>query len=210
MTGSSRLRNSRVAALLLAAGEGSRFGALKQLAVLDGESLVLRAARAAAAAVDAGVWVVTGAGHDDVAQALRDEAATLVRNADWRAGMGSSIRCGIRALNGKVDAVLITLADQPGVGAADLARLVACWREAPDRPAAALIAGLPGAPAVVPARWFPALLDLADDAGARELLRSGIDYTAVDLPAAADDIDTPSDLHSFAQRLRLSPGEPGT
>jgi|SRR5262245_55970121 len=125
----------RVAAVVLAAGGSTRMGSPKQLLLLDGESLVRRAAKTALASRCSAVFVVVGAHAAAVARELDGLALTVVENLHWRDAMGSSLSIGIKAIAAaqpNFAAALITLADQPGVTPELLDRLVAAGETAPS------------------------------------------------------------------------------
>ena len=86
----------QVAGVLLAAGEGARFGKPKALAVFDGEPLADRGVRLLRDGGAAPVIVVTGAAIVDLAWDLAD--VIVAHNPAWRAGMGSSLAVGLRAV----------------------------------------------------------------------------------------------------------------
>jgi len=181
--------------VVLAAGAGVRFGGTKQLASLDGESLVHRAARLALATAPADAVVVLGAEGDAVLAVLRDLVVRRVDCADWRSGMSASLRAGLAALSAQCAGALIVLCDQPALDAAHLERLCATWRSDPQRAVASAYAGRLGVPALLPRAWFADLQQAAGDSGARELLaRRSNDVTAVGNEALALDIDTRADL----------------
>ncbi|MGI9330231.1 MAG: nucleotidyltransferase family protein [Gammaproteobacteria bacterium] len=194
MEQASKSANSGLAGLVLAAGAAQRFGAAKQLAQLDGLALVVRAVRALAPACPAGVVVVTGAYQEEVARALAGEPVRCVYNPGWRAGMGSSIGRGLDQLGASTSAALIALADQPGIKTADFVALIDAWQQQAEQPAAAAYEGHTGVPAIFPRSHWPALKQLQGDRGARSLLRGSVGVTAVELPAAAWDVDEPGDL----------------
>ena len=100
----------RTAGLVLAAGEGRRFGGPKAPYVLDGERLVDRAVRTLHDAACDPVLVVLGAWVGDV------PGAEIILNPDWSSGMGSSLRIGLEALTEHADVgrVVVTLVDLPG------------------------------------------------------------------------------------------------
>lgn len=182
-------------AVLLAAGASRRFGSPKQLASVHGEPLVRRVARIALQLPVAGVTVVVGARGSEVAEALRGLPVRVLHNARWREGMASSIRRALGALPRGTPGLLLLLADQAWVGARDLRPLLARWRAQPDAAVAARYGRALGAPCVLPGRSFAALSRLRGDVGARGWLRSPRTRAiGLALPAAAFDVDRPSDL----------------
>ena len=182
----------RLSGVLLAAGASSRLGRPKQLLVWKGEPLVRRAARAA---LDAGVdelIVVIGAGGEAVTASLAGLELRVVENSRWPEGLGSSIAAGARAASGA--AVLLLLADQPGVDAALLAELIAGMEAGHPRVACAY-GGVIGAPALFSAPADLAFLrGLSGAHGARDLLRGGGGPVfPIAAEQAAHDIDDESD-----------------
>ena len=189
-------------AVILAAGASRRFGSPKQLARYRGETLVARSVRLAHQAGAEGVWVVLGYCADPIRRALREGGATpvgtrTVRNPRWRDGMGRSLACGVRALNGRARAVLVCLADQPLLEAEDLAALVLAWRASPRSIVASRYAGKLGVPAIFPRCHFGGLKCLSGDRGAQVLLASSSDVLSVPIPLAAVDVDESRDLSSL-------------
>lgn len=181
--------------LILAAGESARFGAPKQLARVGGVPLLRLVANRAAEVTGAAVTIVLGARSAELIPALGRSTATIVINRDWREGIASSIRAGVARLPGSCSGVLLLLADQAAVTAAELARIADVWRRAPRRIVAAQYAGVTGIPAIFPRTDFAALRELRGDRGARALLRQRSDRViGLPLPSAAIDIDTPADL----------------
>ena len=189
-----------LAGLVLAAGGASRFGGPKQLALVAGLPLVGRAVALALGCCDAGVVVVTGGHAAAVERALAGQPVRLQHNAAWAEGLAGSLRLGLEALPAAAGACLVLLCDQPGIEAADLARLVAAWRAAPERMAAAHYGGAPGVPAIFPRHSWPALMRLQGDRGASGLLAAAATLTTVPMPSAASDIDTRADLERWSGR----------
>ena len=186
-------------AVILAAGASRRFGSPKQLARYRGETLVARSVRLAREAGAGPVSVVLGYRAEAIRCALQrgrvsPGRTTTVRNARWRDGMGRSLACGVRALDRRARAVLVCLADQPLLEAADLAALVRAWRASPRSVVASRYAGKPGVPAIFPRSHFAELKSLSGDRGAQVLLASSSDVLSVPMPRAAVDIDDPREL----------------
>src|SRR5690606_30286594 len=186
--------------LILAAGAASRFGSPKQLARLQGQTLLQRAVALGTGIAGQAVTVVLGAHAAAIAASLRGQAAGVVINRRWEEGLASSLRAGVAQLPGSAEGVLVMLADQVGVSAFDLQRLVSVWRQQPDHIAAARYGSQAGVPAIFPPHCSPAILELRGDAGARMLLNRMADRVVrVPMPGAAIDVDTPDDLQRLQQ-----------
>ncbi|SCX43433.1 molybdenum cofactor cytidylyltransferase [Klenkia marina] len=183
-----------VAALVLAAGGGSRYGMPKALAPLpDGELFVERAVRTARTACDP-VLVVLGAAMVEVWQRADLEGATVVGNRDWETGMASSLRTGIQglqALGAGIEAAAVMLVDVPGTTPEVLARLLP--HAAPDALVVPTFDGVPGHPVLLGRDHWAGVADSATgDEGARAYLRAH-EVTEVDCTGLGDptDHDTP-------------------
>ena len=198
---------TRVAGVLLAAGQGSRFGRPKALVELDGQTLAERGAATLLAGGADPVLVVTGAAR--VALPPEHEVHT-VYNGEWRTGMGSSLRAGLRSpvLSQDVGAVVVALADQPLVGATAVARLIAAYRSGASV-AVAAYDGQPRNPVLLAREhWAEVIATATGDQGARAFLRARPDLvTLVECgdTGRPDDIDTPADLDRITGRYRCPP-----
>jgi CTP:molybdopterin cytidylyltransferase MocA len=206
-----------VAGVLLAAGEGSRFGRPKALVEFDGLTLAQRGVDLLRAGGADPILVVTGA------VPVQLSGTHPVDNPDWRTGMGSSLRAALQALaggpdepaqlggnvaavlGGNVGAVVVALADQPLVGAEAVARLIAAYR-AGAAVAVAAYDGRPRNPVLLAREHWPEVIALATgDQGARAFLRARPDLvTLVECADTGrpDDIDTPADLARAAAHHR--------
>jgi len=197
-----------VAGILLAAGEGSRFGRPKALVELNGQTLAERGVNVLRAGGARPILVVTGAVPVELAE------THTVYNPEWPTGMGSSLRAALRALTGTaagagpgtgsgvghdadVGAVVVALADQPLVGAEAVARLIAAYRDGASV-AVAAYGGQPRNPVLLAREhWAEVAATATGDQGARTFLRARADLvTLVECgdTGRADDIDTPADL----------------
>lgn len=188
------------AGLLLAAGGGTRLGRPKALVSFRGEPLVRRGVRLLQRGGCGTVVVVVGAAADEVAALITDASVQVVRNPDWRVGMGGSLRAGLAALS-DAPAVVVTLVDQPLVGPAAVRRLTAAWR-AGALVAAASYDGQVRNPVLFDAHVFAAAAAGASgDQGARALLRERpewVERVACDAVASPRDIDTVDDLRALS------------
>ena len=182
-----------VAGLVLAAGGGRRYGMPKALVEYEGSLLVERAVRTAVAVCDP-VLVVLGAQAVDVWRRADLTGATVLANKDWATGMAGSLRTGLDGLRGwpgRVDAVLVTLVDMPGMTPQALSAMAA--HAAPDALAVATYDGVRGHPVLLGRDHWAGVADTATgDEGARRYLQQH-DVTEVDCTGLADptDLDVP-------------------
>jgi CTP:molybdopterin cytidylyltransferase MocA len=157
-----------IAAVVLAAGAGSRFGGPKQQLLLPA---VLEAVRSSSVN---DIVVVAGAHPLDV-------DATVVACDDWEQGPGASLRCGLRALPAEAEAAVVVLADGPDLSPAAVDRVVEAWRGGAGDVVAASYGGNRGHPVVLARSTW----SLVPDEGARAL-------EPVLIPC--DDLGTPGDV----------------
>lgn len=189
-------RRGTLAAVVLAAGEGRRFGGAKQLAALDGRPLIGHVIATALGhrAVDR-VVVVLGARADAIRAAVPedDDRVRTVTCADWADGPSASLRCGLAALDG-ADA-LVLLADQPRIPAAAIDRVLAV-----DAPLVrATVDGAPGHPVMIRADHQTRMVALDDD-GRRALLRAEAATVEIGDLGGTGDVDRPDDLDRLRAR----------
>ena len=180
----------RIGGLVLAAGEGSRFGGIKQLAPLDGRPL-LEHALAAVAALSPRVVVLGHAAGEVLAGADLQGAEAVVCDG-WREGQSASLRCGLEAL-GDVDAVLVVLGDQPRITREAVDAVAAAAQGAAA--ARATYGGRPGHPVLLGRELLARAGELRGDVGFRDLL-ADVDIREVEVGGLADpvDIDTREEL----------------
>jgi nicotine blue oxidoreductase len=165
-----------ISAIVLAAGASTRFGSPKQAVLLEP---VLQRVRESAAISE--VVVVLGA-HEV------DTSARVVHCPEWERGPGASLRCGLAALGGEVEAAIVVLGDGPGIDPRAIDRVVAAWRAGAGDRVAATYGGI---------RLHPLLL-------ARDAWNEVPDNGLRALPAAlvaCDDLTPPGDV-DFADQVK--------
>jgi CTP:molybdopterin cytidylyltransferase MocA len=186
---------TRVAGVLLAAGEGSRLGRPKALVELGGVRLVDRGVALLRDGGAAPLVAVTGAAVVDLLGVI------TVHNPDWRTGMGSSLAVGLGSVPVSCDAAVVALVDQPLIGPGAVRRLIAAY-QAGARVAVAAYDGQPRNPVLLAREhWAAAIALAAGDVGARPFLRAHPDLvTLVECADTGrpDDVDTPEDLARIA------------
>ena len=169
-----------IAAVVLAAGEATRFGAPKQRLLLPSVLERLREAP-----VDE-IVVVQGAYELHGAKEAQGVPVRIVRCDEWELGPGASLRCGLGALESGVEAAVVVLADGPRLAPASIGRVLDAWR-AGGGVVAASYAGARGHPLVVGrGDWS----DVPDEG----LHKRRVRLVPCDDLGAPGDVDTPDDL----------------
>jgi molybdenum cofactor cytidylyltransferase len=189
---------SDVAAIVLAAGRGTRFGREpKLLARLGGKPLVRRVAEAAAISIADPVIVVTGHRANEIEDSLEGLPIQVVRNTAFADGLSTSLKVGFGALPDKVKAAVVLLGDMPLIEADLINILVNRWREMGE-PAALVptLNGKRGNPVVLSRELDDMIDGLSGDVGAGPALRGRagvLEWPTTD-PAILKDIDTADEI----------------
>jgi len=194
----------RAAAIVLAAGEGRRFGGAKLLAPLAGRPLLQHVLDIAAAAHLQPVIVVVG--HDSpLLDALIEWRSELrITNPDPGLGLSSSLRLGMAALFGAQPtptAVLVFLGDQPRLEPAQVARIVSAPRD-PRRPVVVprYADGQPGNPVRIEPEGWSLVDEVEGDRGLAQLFERRPELIRfVDVAGDNPDVDTPADLAAVSR-----------
>lgn len=196
----------RIAAIILAAGASSRMGYNKLLVEIGGECIIRRVARTVIASDARPVVIVTGGEFARMEQALSGLVLRVVNNPDFQQGLSTSLRTGIGALTENCDGSLIVLGDMPAISRDLLNRLIASFDPARGKAiCVAMHAGRRGNPVLLGRKFFPDLLELTGDMGARRIVANNDDVIAeveADDDAPLVDIDTPAALATFLARGR--------
>jgi molybdenum cofactor cytidylyltransferase len=195
-----------IAAVVLAAGKSSRMGGPnKLLAEIGGKPLVRHVVDAALTSRARPVVVVTGHQRDKVEAALAGLPIKFVHNPHFADGLGTSLKAGIAALPAEVDGAIVCLGDMPQVDARLIDRLIGAFD--PDHGALVVVPtidGKRGNPVVWSRRFFPDLMTVEGDVGARYLIGRYTEAVA-EVPltgtAALTDVDTPEALEAVRAEL---------
>ena len=194
----------RVAAVLLAAGSGSRMGHKpKSLLELNGEPLIRRSARQL---LDAGVTqlvVVLGHYAADIEAPLDGLPVHKVYNPDPDQGLVSSQRLGLQALSDNTDTVIMSLADQPLVTTQDIQTLLLAFASSTKDMLFPFVNGQPGNPVLLSARARKDILADESDYGCKEWRQSHSAHTykfTSDNSHFVTDLDRPEDIADFAKQ----------
>ena len=179
------------AGIILAAGFSRRLGRPKQWVRLGELTLLERALQTALAAELHPIFLVSRRELEDP-QTSSGQGYRTVLNEAAEEGLASSVRAGITAaVQEEVAGAVLMTCDQVLLTATHLQALSAC----PDAVMGSCYGGRKGVPAYFPSAYFPRLLELRGDAGARELLR---DQPCVQAEELLLDLDTEADVAEAA------------
>ncbi|WP_400164516.1 nucleotidyltransferase family protein [Brevibacillus sp. TJ4] len=200
---------AEIGAIILAAGMSSRMGSAKQFLPLGEKPLFRHAVDRAVASGLAPILVVGGEHHEKLREQTSDlPQVEVFHNPHYATGMASSLACGIRAMTGKADAVLVFLADQPYVPGQVIQALVDTYRQQRDagvRIVRPLYAGEAGHPVLFDAALFAELAQVTGDQGGKEVVSQYKQHLRTIPFERAEwglDVDTPDDY----RRIQKAPG----
>ncbi|MFT5712067.1 MAG: molybdenum cofactor cytidylyltransferase [Glaciecola sp.] len=197
----------QIEAILLAAGRSKRFNDTKQLAIVNDKPMLIGTIEMLKDAEFKSITVVLGANSDAIKKVLQPfyllpslasrtlPNVTSIIASQWQQGMGASIAAGVSNLGSKITHVFIGLTDQVEIRTKQYSMMLLESRKNPDNIVAAFYNNKAGAPAIFPRAYFAELSKLENDKGARDMLRANASSVIhIDMPEAARDIDTKTDL----------------
>ena len=201
----------RIVCVIMASGEGKRFGGNKLLAPFRGAPLYHGILKTTAPLFEASPrdrLVVTR--HMEIAAWCRENGVrVLLHDLPER---NQAIRLALAALN-CADGCLFCPADQPLVTEESLRRMIKAFQEAPDRIVRLSYQGTAGSPVLFPASLFPELDDLPPGTGGREVIRRHpalVTTVEAQCPEELKDADTPEDLRELESKLPETPQQTDT
>jgi CTP:molybdopterin cytidylyltransferase MocA len=208
---SAKLRNnSRVGAVVLAAGSSSRMGEAKQLLPLaDSTVLEQTLDNLLAAKVDE-VVLVLGSSAETIRQRIAElprKHLKILVNPEYGQGMATSLRAGLAALDANMEAALIVLADQPFIRTETFDRIMDEYRRSAAQIVIPMFQGFRGNPVLLDRSVFHEVMALRGDIGCRAIFGNhldGIIKQEVNDIGILLDIDNKDDY----ERLRAF-GQPG-
>lgn len=200
-------QNDSIGLILLAAGSSERMGHPKQLLSYYGKSLIRHSIHLALQTMYDPIIVVLGAFYDTLLNEIKDEPVKAIYNPDWKKGMGSSIRIGLKTLlqlKPEISGVLIMLCDQPLITKDFLNRYESHFIKGNNTVIATAYESAPGVPALFDKIYFPNLLDLAYNEGAKSILNRFKDkVTLLEGMDLTFDVDTPQDYTQLLEKEQM-------
>jgi molybdenum cofactor cytidylyltransferase len=210
-TGAAPRSAPTIAAVVLAAGRSRRMAPHNKLLVADrtGKPMIARVVDNVLSSNARPVLVVIGHQSEQVQHALGGRPVRYVHAPDYAHGLSASLKTGIAAVPEECAAALVCLGDMPLVTGRMIDRLLSAYD--PDEGRLIVLPtfrGKQGNPMLWDKRFFPEILQITGDSGARFLLGKHLEaVTEMEMAddAVLRDFDTTESLNSLPQRLRPEP-----
>jgi molybdenum cofactor cytidylyltransferase len=194
-----------IAVVILAAGSSTRFGSPKQNLVYNGQTLLQRAIISALSATET-VLVVLGANRENIEYAIKDQPVSIIYNAKWQQGMATSISLameGVQSLYPQITSIIFMLCDQPFADEILLKQLINSAETSDKGIVACAYNNTVGVPVLFKSDYFPYLLALKGQEGAKKLLLlHADDVQSIPFSLGEVDIDTVEDFEELKSRPR--------
>jgi molybdenum cofactor cytidylyltransferase len=185
-----------ISAVLLAAGESRRMGDFKQLLPFGGKTFVECCAENLLKSSIGELIIVTGHRESEVRSAIGNRTVRFIHNAEYRAGMASAIKRGVRGVSENARAFIIALVDQPQVGANVIDRLIETYEQSYPLVVVPSYDGKTGHPILFDLSLRAEILGMDSEQGLRQVVRAHAErIRSVEVSTAGilEDCDLPED-----------------
>jgi molybdenum cofactor cytidylyltransferase len=192
-----------ICAIVLAAGCSSRMETQKLLLPFGQSTVISHIVNQLLKSKVTKTYVVVGHRAEQVIEELSDKPITIVHNPEYKSGMLSSVRAGIRDLPQECDAVLIALGDQPSITTNLIDEMVRCFSVTDKKIIVPKYNDKRGHPILFSIIFKNEILANFDDVGLRGILRAhdnDVHEMNVTDCSVISDMDYPQDYQQEIQR----------
>ncbi len=192
--------NSKIALIILAAGQSERMGKIKQLLPWKKTTLLGNSIEQAINSKASDIYVVLGSDFKIIKKTILNYNISIIYNDNWENGMGTSISVAINRISKNHDyhAVIVVLADQPFITSEDLNVLIQSFKSTEKGIVSTRMKSKSGVPAIIDKKYFAHLKALDDLYGAKFIINENIiDNLSIDLSDHYLDIDTLEDYQKL-------------
>ena len=187
--------------VVLAAGSSSRLGQPKQLLSYKNTSLLKNTISQASKVANTTIIVVTGSNHELIEKEITGPEIKTIFNPDWELGMSSSITKGLNELlrlYPDIKKVILAVCDQPYVTNIIFENLISEHQKTQKGIVASTYSETLGTPVLFAKKYFPELLQLKGQEGAKKIINRFLEDTAAVLFEKGNiDIDTIEDYNEL-------------
>jgi len=191
---------SQIGAVLLAAGESSRFGDRNKLLVeIDGVPIVRHAAKTLCEGNVGSVTVIIGHEAEAVKECLADLPVTFRTNPEYAAGQSTSVRAGVfEAKEQEWEATIFALGDMPFISPASIEALIEAYKDRAGSIVAAAYNDTRGNPVLFDRKHYSTLVKVTGDFGGRMLVKNHPESVLVETgdSGVIRDVDREGDLQT--------------
>lgn len=193
-----------IGVVILAAGSSSRLGRPKQLVKFKDKPLLQHVIDTIDPYRFSPSLLVLGANSDQVLKSINPKNVTISRNENWSEGIASSIRLGVSEsmkLIDTLDGILFLLSDQPFVSRELIEKLLESHMNGNQQITACSYNDNIGVPAIFGSQFFPELLELKGDVGAKKIITQNIESVeTITFEHGSFDVDTEEDVHKLLDK----------
>ena len=207
-TGLSPRAAPRIAAVVLAAGRSRRMAPHNKLLITDkaGKPMIARVVDNVLSSGARPILVVLGHQSEHIETALAGKPVRFIHAADYAEGLAASLKAGIAAVPEDCAAAVVCLGDMPLVTGRMIDRLVSAYDPEEGRQIVLpTFRGKQGNPMLWDRRFFPEILQISGDSGARFLTGKYAEVLAeIEMgdDAVLRDFDTTDALATLPPRMR--------
>jgi molybdenum cofactor cytidylyltransferase len=192
----------KIHAVILAGGQSKRMGTNNKLVLpINGKPMVAITAETIIASKANSVTVVTGFEHQKIKESIKNPNIEFIHNKNFRNGISSSVVSAIKSAPEDCSAILIGLGDMPKITVSHINKLIDAYNPLEGRAICVPTwKGKRGNPVLWSRRFFPEMLELKGDFGAKELMGKYAELVVeveMNDNGIVMDIDTPEALEAF-------------
>jgi len=185
-----------ICAIVLAAGRSSRMGVQKLLLPFGGKTVIAHIVDQFLASHVDEIHVVVGYQRKRISRELSGRPVSIVNNPNYKSGMLSSVRCGLRDLPQQCQAILVAIGDQPSITAKLIDQMLRSFATTEKRILVPLYHGKRGHPILFSKVYRNEILTHYDNVGLRGLMyahRDDLFELTVPTSGVLSDMDCPED-----------------
>ena len=199
----------KIHAVILAGGQSKRMGTKNKLLVpINGKPMIALTVETIIASKASSVAAVTGFEHQKIQEAIKNSNIEFIHNKNFQNGISSSVVTAIKSAPEDCSAILIGLGDMPKITVSHINKLIDAYNPLEGRAICVPTwKGKRGNPVLWARRFFPEMLQLKGDFGAKELMGKYAELVVeveMNDNGIIIDIDSPEALEAFRNKNHRS------
>lgn len=195
---------SEIWAVILGAGESKRMKTQKLLLPFDGKTMIERVIENVMQSDVDHTLVVIGSNREEILGVIGNLPVSLCYNDNYKQGMLSSVKCGVKALPENFEAALVFLGDQPMIPKAAVNMVIDTYRNSNKGIVIPTFRKKRGHPLLIDRRYLEEIERLEEKEGLRGLaIKFPYDVLEVEtnMPGILRDIDTREEYETAINKI---------